>query len=308
MPPPAPWPRHSSPVCPPSVSRTRAGPPGVGTSNVSSAETSGMPARRLSGYCCDVSSPLVLSTSRAASNADDVLFDQFLAEVARAQLDAWLPAEPSLVLDLSLKCARHVGLMLSRGHTVVHADLQAARPDISSTDINAGGRLLAVRADPRRIDWLADASVDALVAEGGVLSESLATEITLDDIRRVLRPGGRLLMCVDSLVSGLSRLADHGCWAELADVPAADVVLVPDADGHVSRCFWPEEVHSMLTDAGFEVEWIRPRTVLAEQTVVRALRFDRSRMASLVATELGLSRSRQGESIGARLVASAVRR
>ena len=258
----------------------------------------------------------MLSTSRDASNADDVLFDQFLAEVARAQLDAWLPAEPSLVLDLSLKCARAVGLMLSRGHTVVHADLEAARPDISGPDISsavgipapaAGGRLVTVRADPRRIDWLADASVDALVAEGGVLSESLATEITLDDIRRVLRPGGRLLMCVDSLVSGLSRLADQGCWAELADVPAADVVLVPSDDGHVSRYFWPEELHGMLTDAGFEVEWIRPRTVLAEETVVRALRFDRTRMESLVTTELGLSRSRQGESIGARLVASAVR-
>lgn len=257
----------------------------------------------------------MLSTSRDASNADDVLFDHFLAEVARAQLDAWLPAEPSLVLDLSLKCARHVGLMLSRGHTVVHADLQAARPDISSTAIAgpdlvapaAGGRLVTVRADPRRLDWLADASVDALVAEGGVLSEALATEVTLDDIRRVLRPGGRLLMCVESLVSGLSRLADQGCWAELADVPAADVVLVPSDDGHVSRYFWPEELHGMLTDAGFEVDWIRPRTVLAEETVVRALRIDRTRMESLVATELGLSRSRQGESIGARLVASAVR-
>ena len=260
-----------------------------------------------------MSSPVVLPTSRDASDApdaDDVLFDQFLAEVARAQLDAWLPAEPSLVLDLSLKCARHVGLMVSRGHTVVHADPAAVRPDVSGPDLVApadGGRLVTVRADSRRLDWLADGSVDALVAEGSVLSESLATEVTLDDIRRVLRAGGRLLMCVDSLVSGLSRLADQGCWAELADVPAADVVLVPDGDGHVSRCFWPEELHGMLTDAGFGVEWIRPRTVLAEQTVVRALRVDRTRMATLVATELGLAHSRQGESIGARLVASAVR-
>ena len=252
----------------------------------------------------------MLPTSRDGSNADDVLFDQFLAEVARAQLDAWLPAEPSLVLDLSLKCARHVGLMVSRGHTVVHADAAVARPDITGPELlspPSGGRLVSVRADARRLDWLADGSVDALVAEGGMLSEALATEVTLDDIRRVLRPGGRLLMCVDSLVSGLSRLADQGCWAELADVPAADVVLVPDDDGHVSRCFWPEELHGMLTDAGFEVEWIRPRTVLAQQTVVRALRFDQTRMASLVATELGLAHSRQGESIGARLVASAVR-
>jgi hypothetical protein len=94
-----------------------------------------MSAHRLRGYALHVSSPLVLSTSRDAPDAGDVLFDQFLAEVARAQLDAWLPAEPSLVLDLSLQCARHVGLMVSRGHTVVHGDLHAARPDISPPDL-----------------------------------------------------------------------------------------------------------------------------------------------------------------------------
>jgi hypothetical protein len=109
-------------------------------------------------------------------------------------------------------------------------------------------------------------------------------------------------------VSGLSRLADQGCWAELADVPSADVVLVPSEDGHVSRCFWPEELHGMLNDAGFDVEWIRPRTVLAEPTVVRALRVDPDQLESLVTTELALSLRRQGESIGAQLVASARRR
>jgi hypothetical protein len=109
-------------------------------------------------------------------------------------------------------------------------------------------------------------------------------------------------------VSGLARLADQGCWAELADVPAADVVLVPSEDGSVSRCFWPEELHEMLADAGFDVEWIRPRTVLAEETVVRALRVDPAQLASLVTTELALERRRQGESVGPWLVASAVRR
>lgn len=253
----------------------------------------------------------MLPTTNVAADDADVLFAQFLAEVARAQLDEWLPEQPSLILDLSLQCAKHVGLMVARGHTVVHADPQAEPPDITGPDLVApegGGRLLAVRGDARRLEWLGDATVDAVVAEGGMLSESLAAEVTLDDVHRVLRPGGRLLICVDSLVSGLSRLADQGCWAELADVPAADVVLVPSEDGHVSRCFWPEELHGMLTDAGFDVDWIRPRTVLAEQTVVQALRVDRGRLPSLVETELRLSRSRQGESLGARLAASAARR
>lgn len=252
----------------------------------------------------------MLSAASVAADAENVLFGQFLAEVARAQLDSWLPEQPSLILDLSLQSARHVGLMVARGHTVVHADPQAADLDIAApatTSPAEGGRLLTVCGDARRLDWLGDESVDAVVAEGGMLSESLAAEVTLDDVHRVLRPGGRLLLCVDSLVSGLSRLADQGCWAELADVPAADVVLVPSDDGHVSRCFWPEELHGMLTDAGFAVDWIRPRTVLAEQTVVHALQVDHGRMSSLVSTELALSRGRQGESLGARLVVSATR-
>ena len=259
------------------------------------------------------SRPQALRSSRRTSADDDPqgLFADFVAEVARAQLDEWLPEQPSLILDLSLQSARHVGLMVARGHTVLHADPHAARPDISGPDLLApagGGRLFTVRGDARTLDWLADECVDAVVAEGGTLSESLAAEVTLDDLHRVLRPGGGVLMCVDSLVSGLSRLADQGCWAELADVPAADVVLIPSEDGHVSRCYWPEELHGMLAEAGFDVEWIRPRTVLSEPTVSRALEVDRARMGSLVVSELGLARSRQGESLGGQLVVSARRR
>jgi len=252
-----------------------------------------------------MSSPDPVTLAGASRTRDDLLFDQFLAELAHAQLAEWLPAEPSRILDVSRHSSRLIGLMLERGHTVVHADPQATRLDIPGPD--AGARLLTVQGDARSLHWVADESVDAVVAEGGVLSEALAAEITIEDVHRVLRPGGRLLMCVDSLVSGLSRLADQGRWAELADVPSADVVLVPTADGGASRCFWPEELHGMLAETGFAVDWVRPRTVLAEETVVHALRVQPHQLPSLVATELALSHRRQGESVGARLVASASR-
>lgn len=248
-----------------------------------------------------------------AASQDDgeshALFRRFVTEVSRAQLEQWLPQDPSLILDLSLASPRLAAVMVARGHTVIHADPQASRPEPAALLVHprGTGRLHTVRGDGRSLDWLADATVDAVVADGGMLSGSLAAEVTVDDVHRVLRPGGRLLMSVDSLVSGLSRLADQGCWAELADVPAADVVLIPSEDGHVSRCFWPEELHAMLADAGFDVEWIRPRTVLCEQTVVRTLRVDPGRLMSLVATELALAGSRQGESLGARLVVAARR-
>lgn len=243
----------------------------------------------------------------STGTSDDLLYDRFQAEVALHQLAAWLPLEPKTVLDLSVQSPRLLSLMVQGGHMVVHAEARARRLDITPGPDRdpAGGSVQPVRADPRSPDWLGDATVDLVVAEGGVLSRSLAAELTLEALHRVLRPGGRILLSVDSLVAGLSRLADLGRWAELADVPAADVVLVPGPGGTVSRCFWPEELHGMLTGCGFEVEWIRPRTVLSEETVTRALAGDPSQLASMVDTELALAQRRQGESIGSRLVASA---
>jgi SAM-dependent methyltransferase len=192
--------------------------------------------------------------------------------------------------------------MVSAGHDVTHAGNTELAP------YAAGGRLHPVVADPRRLDWVREGGFDAVVAEGSVLSGALATEVTLDDVHAALRPGGRLLLAVDSLLAGLSELAEQGRWAELTDVPAADVVLIPREDGRVTRCFWPEELQNILETAGFDVEWVRPRTVLAEETVTRALEAEPQRLAELVATELRLAMEREGETLGGSLVASAVRR
>lgn len=229
-------------------------------------------------------------------------FAGFLHEVSRQQLSAWLPEEPQRILDLSAGCPALLDLMVSAGHDVTHAGNNELTP------YAAAGRLHPVVADPRRLDWVKSESFDVVVAEGSILSAALATEITLDDVHAALRPGGRLLLAVDSLLSGLSELAEQGRWAELTDVPSADVVLIPREDGRVTRCFWPEELIAMMQAAGFEVEWVRPRTVLAEETVTRALVAEPARLPELVTTELRLAMEREGETLGAQLVASGVRR
>lgn len=227
----------------------------------------------------------------------------FYAEVAAAQLAAWLPDAPCRVLDLS-RDPCFAGQLLTLGHEVVHvrpsrAELPTAPP--------GSGRLLPVIADTRSFAWLRSASVDLVLAESRALSMCLAAEITLEHLCRVLRPGGRLLLVVDSLVLGLARLAEQGRWAELADVPAADVVLVPDADGTITRCFWPEELHKLLTDVGLDVEWVRPRSVLTPATVERALaEGGRAALRTLVRTEVALSVEREGQT-GLHLVVSARR-
>ena len=229
---------------------------------------------------------------------DDSAYWTFYAAVAAAQLADWLPSNPARVLDLS-GCSSFSAQLLDAGHEVVHVASQPPEP--------AGpGRLLPVVADARSLGWLTDDSVDLVLAESGALSMCLATEVTLDHLARVLRPGGRLLLVVDSLVLGLALLADQGRWAELADVPSADVVLVPDDDGAISRCFWPEELQTLLTGAGLQVDWVRPRSVLTPATVERALEQGGSAaLATLVRTELALAVDRQGEATGLHLVASA---
>jgi len=238
-------------------------------------------------------------TAPAPEPTADSPYWQFYEAVAAAQLAAWLPTETGLVLDLSGGRAEFAEQLVAAGHDVVHVNGEAST--------QGPGRALPVVADGRRLSWLADQSVDAVLAEGHALSLCLAAEVAVEDLLRVLRPGGRLLLVVDSLLLGLARLAGQGRWAELADVPAADVVLVPGPDGSITRCFWPAELRDLLTTAGFHVEWVRPRSVLSCSAVEKALAANGGALRSLVTAELALAQQREGESTGLHLVVSAVR-
>ncbi|ABD13121.1 methyltransferase type 11 [Frankia sp. CcI156] len=238
----------------------------------------------------------------APANSDDPYW-AFYEEVAAVQLREWLPSRPARVLDVSGPRARFARQMVSTGHQVVRVVTSALPPDPAS----GPGTLLPVVGDPRSLDWFAPGSFDAVLAEARALSFCLATETILEEIHRMLRPGGQLLLCVDSLLLGLARLAEQHRWAELSDVPRADVVLVPAEDGTITRCFWPEELRALLTSAGLDVDWIRPRTVLSAEAVKRAVAEDVSCFPTLVRTEVELSAEREGESIGIHLIASARR-
>jgi len=234
------------------------------------------------------------------SPAPDSPYWLFYEEVAAAQVAAWLPPEPARVLDVSGGRTRFAEQLVAAGHDVVHVNGRATG--------HGPGKLLPVEADARSLSWLRDESVDAVLAESRALSLCLAAEVTVDELLRVLRPGGRLLLVVESLLLGLARLADQGRWAELADVPAADVVLVPTDDGTITRCFWAEELTELLAGAGFEVEWVRSRSVLSPSTVERAmLEGGSDALQALVRSELALAQDREGESTGLHLVVSARR-
>jgi hypothetical protein len=89
------------------------------------------------------------------------------------------------------------------------------------------GKIVRVIADSSRLTFLGDGCADGVIADDRALSVHLAAEAMIAEIARVLRPAGRVIACVDSLVLGMAVLADQHHWAHLVDLPHAEVVLVP---------------------------------------------------------------------------------
>ncbi len=267
------------------------------------------------------SSPL-----RADDDGRDVStsYERFLSAVVRAQLAAWLPESRSRLLDISLEDRTRGSVDLSSriarcGHDVVRAvDVRTAADVDGIRTVSLPGVTLAgadpvpavshVAGDIRSLDWFRTASVDGLVAEGSALSSALATESTLEQAARVVRPGGRLLLSVDSLHFGLARLAEQHRWPELADAGQSDVVLVPTPDGGYTRCFGPDELRLVATEAGFDVAWVRARTLIPPDVISYAVTHDANVLGDLIASELDLSQQREDEPLGMYLALSGVRR
>jgi SAM-dependent methyltransferase len=251
---------------------------------------------------------------------------RFQRAVARAQLVAWLPAASRLLVDISGPDASASAQAADRGHTVIRvlaaapatapapaaaaAAAPAATPDRARPGGAGRGTIVPVMADPASLAFLADSCADGVIAEDGALSRQLMSEDLAAEIARVLRPGGRLLASVDSLVFGMAMLAEQRRWAHLTDLVHAEVVLIPWPDGTITRCFGVSQFTELLTEAGLEVSWVRPRTVLSPSMVDHVLRRDPSAITRLVRAELAAGQDRSGglipaESFGISLVAAA---
>jgi hypothetical protein len=243
---------------------------------------------------------------------------QFHAAVARAQLTEWLPTGRQLLIDISGPRGPGAQMAARAGHTVLRvldarlgwftppADAAARRSDERRGERQRGdgrrGRIVPVIADSSRLTFLADGCADGVIADDRALSVHLAAEAMIAEIARVLRPAGRVIACVDSLVLGMAVLADQHHWAHLIDLPHAEVVLVPWPDGMITRCYGPDQARELFTGAGLRVNWIRSRTVFSESMVTHWLRRDPGGLAKLVRAELA---ARSDESLGAQLVISA---
>ena len=253
---------------------------------------------------------------------------RFYRAVAASQLAGWLTSSlrhgRGLLVDMSgphLPCAAQAA---AAGHRVVHLMAPdhavpgahepahaAVRPVLAAASgpVRAatpgggrGGLLANLRADPAALPFLADKCVDGVIADDRTLSRHLFTEQAVAEIARVLRPGGRLFACFDSLVLGMAVLAEQRHWAELIDLPNAEVVLVPWPDGAITRCFGAEQLRELFAEARLEITWIRPRTTLSPTTVEHVLNSDRAAFADLVRAELA---AEPDDSVGIHLIVNA---
>jgi len=237
---------------------------------------------------------------------------RFQRAVAKAQLAAWLPAPGSLLVDISGPYASASAQAAARGHIVIRvvAAPPAAEPRRRRPAGARPGTVVPVVADPASLAFLADGCADGVIAEDGALSRQLMTEDLAAEITRVLRPGGQLLACVDSLVLGMAILAEQRRWANLTYLADAEVVLIPWPDGTITRCFGVTQLTELLTEAGLEISWVRPRTVLSPSMVDHVLRREPSAIARLVRAELAAGQDGAdglfpAESFGISLLAAA---
>ncbi len=229
-------------------------------------------------------------------------YPRFHAAVARAQLISWLPGGRRLLIDISGPGTHAAEVAACAGHSVLRVigpQLPAGPPG-GEPGPGPRARWRTVTADGAGLEFLADGCADGVIAEDRTLSRHLASEELVAEIARVLRPGGQLLACVDSLTYGMGVLAEQHRWPYLVDVPNADVVLIPWPDGTITRCYGAEQLRELFTGAGLRVTWIRPRTVLSPDTVSYLLSRDPSRFADLVDVEL---HARSDDSVGTQLIA-----
>lgn len=259
------------------------------------------------------------ASATAEQDASSVTaYSRFRAAVARAQFELWLAELAQLrgaeggsssprgrVIDISGPNAgtRAAEMAAQAGHAVLRVIPPGESAATSAAPELPRARLRVATADGGGLGFLASHSADAVIAEDRTLSRSLAAETLVSEIARVLRPGGRVLASVDSLTLGMSVLAKQHHWPHLVDLPHADVVLVPWPDGSITRCYGAEHLRELFANSGFEVSWIRPRTVFARSTVSYLLDRDPGSFKRLLNAEL---RARGDDSLGDQLVISAV--
>jgi SAM-dependent methyltransferase len=245
------------------------------------------------------------SATAVQDTGPDTAYSRFRSAVAQAQFSQWLAelgqrATAAHLVDISGPGTDAAAMAAAAGHDVVRVFPPGLLPGKPGP-----AHIQPVTGDGGGLEFLADRCADGVIAEDRTLSRHLAAEDLVSEIARVLKPGGGVFACVDSLTLGMAVLAQQQNWPHLVDLPHADVVLVPWPDGAITRCYGAEHLRELFTSNGFDVSWIRPRTIFSPKTVGYLLDRDPGSFKRLVKAELA---ARADDSVGDQLIISARRR
>jgi len=170
---------------------------------------------------------------------------------------------PSLVLDVGCGTGRAAIALANRAIQVVGLDL--SEPML---------RMAAKKPGGEKVNWicgnavelpLADGSFDAVIclfATLGMIANGSARQHALDECRRVLRPGGKLILHVHNLwhhvgTSAGRRLLLRDLGNRIAFRPTAGDFPMPSADGvpaWTMHLFTRRELAALLNRAGFTIQ------------------------------------------------------
>jgi SAM-dependent methyltransferase len=188
----------------------------------------------------------------------------------RFLVDALRLTADDRILDLGCATGRHSRGFAERGLQPVGLDVAAAFLRVAR---ERAPEVPVVRGDARRLP-LADGSVDAAVSlcqggfglTGGPAAAEVAPGlepdlVVLDELRRVLRPGGRLALTAFSAYFAVRDLGEEEAFDADAGVLHERTVLHDDQRRPLDHdlwttCYTPRELRLLLARAGFTVEAI----------------------------------------------------
>lgn len=194
-------------------------------------------------------------------------------EIHSRALEEWLPPG-GRILDLGGGPGRWAIWLARRGHRVVLADLSPRQLEIARRESAAAGVELEaiLEVDARDLSAFGDGAFDAVVALGPLyhLVAEADRERARDEMRRVLRPSGRLFASVMTRVgwalTALFSAAEPDVEAAAAMLDTGTYIAPPGgpfADAHLSH---PSEVCPFFAAAGFTT-----RALLASQSFLYTL-------------------------------------
>jgi SAM-dependent methyltransferase len=185
---------------------------------------------------------------------EDPYYSKIYEPLARENLGRLLPSTPCRILDAGGGTGRWALWLAGLGHSVVLTDLSSAMLEVAQEKFSAVGCDVEVlRSDICDMPALADDQFDLSMAQGDPLSYCHDPSRALAELARVTRPGGHVLVSVDSrirAVRGMARLE----WQHTAEILATGEMLSTNDQNIPFRlhAFTVGELRSLFDQTGLE--------------------------------------------------------